>query len=177
MAGYLPLPLPEGTSLWETQLRGMEICPEYFDEFPAPTNTPWGPPIQHDHLGNGLDWLKTGDDEWVLAVAYSLCDDLTERTQNLGLLLKEDEERLRDRRGIFSCCFYTHGLSSLVLFEWLECGNQPWEPKINRAAQHNAILEMFPGYAAEREENDPDLPEDQKILPTPGAGTEFYPLP
>ena len=171
------IPLPEDESLWETELRGMEVCPEYFGEFPVPANTPWGPPIQHIRLWNGLDWLKTENDGWVLAVAYPLCDDLHTKTQNLGLLLKEDEDKLEEHCNIFSCRFYPYGLSSVVLFELLECSDQPWESQINRSALHNMILERFPKYVTEREENDPDLPSTQKILATPGAGTEFYPLP
>lgn len=171
------IPLPEGESLWEAELRGMEVCPEYFGEFPVPTNTPWGAPIQHIRLWNGLDWLKTEGGDWVLAVAYPLCDDLNAWTQNRGLLLKEDEDQLKERFDIFSCRFYPYGLSSLALFELLECADQPWEPQINRAALHNMILERFPNYVTEREKNDLYFPSAQRILETPGAGTEFYPLP
>ena len=171
------IPLPERESIWETELRGMEVCPEYFGEFPVPTNTPWGPTIQHIRLWNGLDWLKTEGGDWVLAVAYPLCDDLNARTQDWGLLLKEDEDQLKERCGIFSCRFYPYGLSSIVLFELLECPDQPWEPQINRAALHNIIMERFPNYVTEREKNDPYLPSELKILETPGAGAEFYPLP
>ena len=113
----------------------------------------------------------------MLAVAYPLCDDLNARTQDWGLLLKEDEDQLKERCGIFSCRFYPYGLSSIVLFELLECPDQPWEPQINRAALHNIIMERFPNYVTEREKNDPYLPSELKILETPGAGAEFYPLP
>lgn len=171
------IPLPEGESLWEIELRGMEVCPEYFGEFPVPTNTPWGPPAQHIRLWNGLDWLKIENGDWVLAVAYPLCDDLHTKTQNWGLLLKEDEDGLKERCNIFSCRFYPYGLSSLALFELLECPDQPWESEINKAALHNMILERFPGYVAEQEKNNPDLPAELKILETPGVGTKFYPLP
>lgn len=37
------LPLLDDGSLVEDQARGMEVCPEYFGQFPVPTETPWGP--------------------------------------------------------------------------------------------------------------------------------------
>ena len=66
-------PLPDGESLLEVRVRGMEVCPEYFGEFPIPTETPWGAPLQHDRLANGVFWLRTEKAGWVLALAY--CKD------------------------------------------------------------------------------------------------------
>ena len=53
------IPLPKGESLQNDIARGMEVCPEYFGEFPIPAETPWGAPIQADKVGNGVFWLKT----------------------------------------------------------------------------------------------------------------------
>ena len=72
------LPLPEGESLEEARAFGREVCPEYFGEFPIPEKTPWGPVIRHDRLWNGLYWLETEREGWVLAIAYPLYSGLFE---------------------------------------------------------------------------------------------------
>ena len=52
-----------------------------------------------------------------------------------------------------------------------------WGPKIDGAALQNALLENFPDYGLEDERNSPDLPAEQRILPIPGVGTDFYRFP
>lgn len=47
----------------------MEVCPEYFGEFPIPDETPLGEPIRWETLWNGLYWLETRDAGWVLAIS------------------------------------------------------------------------------------------------------------
>ena len=80
-------PLPDGESLLEVRVRGMEVCPEYFGEFPIPTETPWGAPLQHDRLANGVFWLRTEKAGWVLALAYPICDSLLPETGGMGKAL------------------------------------------------------------------------------------------
>lgn len=64
------IPLPDGESLAEDRVRGMEVCPEYFGEFPVPVETPWGPILQYDKLWNGIYWLETAEAGWALALAF-----------------------------------------------------------------------------------------------------------
>ena len=40
------LPLPEGESLRNAALYGMELCPDYFGTYPVPPLTPWGYTLQ-----------------------------------------------------------------------------------------------------------------------------------
>lgn len=169
------LPLPEGRSLLSDKAFGMEVCPEYFGEFPIPADTPWGAPIRHDRLWNGLYWLETAEAGWVLAIAYPLCSDLFDETLNLAVLTDHDREN-----GIDNTCgyrFYTYEASCLPLYEMMDFEKDTWGPKINRAALQNAILKYFPDYATANGHAASGLPPEQRILPTPDAGTDFYRFP
>ena len=52
-------PLPEGESLQDTALYGMELCPDYFGTYPVPPQTPWGRTLRHRPLDNGIYWMET----------------------------------------------------------------------------------------------------------------------
>lgn len=161
-------PLPKGETLLEDRVRGMEVCPEYFGEFPIPAETPWGAPVRHDRLWNGLYWLET-EQVGGLAIAYPYCEELFEQTKALATLLENDRER-----GIENTCgyrFYPYNTSCFPLFEMRTYAEDAWGSKINYAALKNAILETFSAYA--QIYNDL-FPRNRRILPSPGAGTEFY---
>lgn len=169
------LPLLDGDSLVEVQARGMEVCPEYFGEFPVPTETPWGPPLRHDRLANGIFWLKTADAGWVLALAYPICDDLLTETAKTAALNPYDLEN-----GIDNTCgfrFFKYAQSCTPLFELLNCTRQPWSDRINLAALKNAILASFPDYAQEYNQNCIEALQPAELLHTPDAGTHFYSFP
>lgn len=157
------LPLPEEESLEESRAFGMEICPEYFGAFPVPEKTPWGPVLRHDRLWDGLYWLETKQEGWVLAIAYPLCTILFDDTRAFGI----QEEKYGYR-------FYLYRTSCRPLFEMLPYGEDTWGQKIDGAALQNALLENFPDYGAEDDRNSPDLPPEERILPIQGAGTDFY---
>lgn len=169
------LPLPDGDSLVEVQARGMEVCPEYFGEFPVPTETPWGPLLRHDRLANGIFWLKTADAGWVLALAYPICDDLLIETAETAALNPYDLEN-----GIDNTCgfrFFKYEQSCTPLFELLNCTRQPWSDRINLAALKNAILASFPDYAQEYNQNCIEACQPAELQHTPDAGICFYSFP
>lgn len=168
-------PLPDGESLLEVRVRGMEVCPEYFGEFPVPTETPWGPPLRHDRLANGVFWLKTADAGWVLALAYPICDDLLAKTVETAALNPYDLEN-----GIDNTCgfrFFRYEQSCIPLFELLNCTRQPWSGRINSAALKNTILASFPDYAQEYNQNCIEARQPAELQHTPDAGTCFYSFP
>ena len=150
----------------------MEVCPEYFGQLPVPTDTPGGPPLRHDRLGNGLYWLETEYAGWVLALAYPIREDLMFHTRVFAALMPTDRERGLDNT--FGYCFYPFEVSCIPLFELLEYGERDWADKIDIAALKNAILKFYPDYLK------PDLYERQNrpsIAATPGTGTDFYRFP
>ena len=168
-------PLPDGKTLAEDRARGMEVCPEYFGEFPIPTETPWGPVLQHERLWNGLYWLETAEAGWVLALAFPLFEDVREKTAMLAVAAPSTSEDGEDSD--FAYHFYPHEQSCLPLFELLPYAEKTWAKQINAAALKNAILELFPDYAREDAEEYAELPIGEQILFTPGAGTDFYEFP
>ena len=167
------LPLPEEESLQEDIARGMEVCPEYFGEFPVPAETPWGPPIQVVRIDNGLFWLKTKQDGWVLAIGYPIGDGLNDGTQEMAELTKYDREN-----GIDTTCgyrFYPYQNSCLPIFELIPDYEDSWAQKINRAALHNALIKYFPSVVEEC--NQYARTKEERITWTPDADTNFYPFP
>lgn len=61
-----------------------------------------------------------------------------------------------------------------VLFPYAE---NTWAKQINMAALKNAIVESFPAYVQEDEEEYADFPIGDRIFYTDGAGTDFYKFP
>lgn len=169
------LPLPEGCSLESDRAFGMEVCPEYFGEFPIPAETPWGPVLRHDRLWNGLYWLETAEAGWVLAIAYPLCSGLWDATLEVAALNEYDREH-----GIENTCgyrFYTYEVSCLPIYELIDFEEDTWGPRFNRAALENAVVKSFPNYGSGDGEHSPKFEPGEQILPTPGAGTDFYQFP
>lgn len=96
-------PLPEDETPEDSRVYGMEVCPEYFGEFPIPEETPWGVTLRHDRLWNGLYWLETAQAGWVLAIAYPLYTVLYDDTLALGVKAGNDREGKA-----FDYCFYPY---------------------------------------------------------------------
>lgn len=164
--------LPEDETLEDSRVYGMEVCPEYFGEFPIPEETPWGVTLRHDRLWNGLYWLETAQAGWVLAIAYPLYSVLFDDTLALGVQARNDREGKA-----FGYCFYPYQTSCRPLFEMLPYDEDTWGREINDKALQNALLENFPDYGAEDDRNSPDLPAEERILPIPDIGTDFYHFP
>lgn len=172
------LPLPEGCSLKEEKIWGMEVCPEYFGEFPIPTETPWGIAVQHDRLENGLYWLRTEKVGWVLAIAYPFCSDMSEKAEDLAVLTDYDQ-----RYGIENTLgyrFYTYETSCIPLFELIEY-EDVLGGRVNIAALKNAVLKFYPDYAWDvtvgRVEGHIAIFANEIISETPGVGIDFYCFP
>lgn len=169
------IPLPDGESLAEDRVRGMEVCPEYFGEFPVPVETPWGPILQYDKLWNGIYWLETAEAGWALALAFPFFEDVRENTAALAVSAPSASEG--GENSDFAYHFYPYKQSCLPLFELLPYAEETWAKQINVAALKNAILELFPDYARENAEEYAELPVGDQILFTSGAGTNFYKFP
>ena len=166
------IPLPQGGSLREDIARGMETCPEYFGEFPIPMETPWGAPIQADKVGNGVFWLRTEQEGWVLTIAYPICEDISEYVLEHAVLLPEDREK-----GIDNTCgfrFFRKQDSCLPLLELIEFTNPDWAGKFSMPAIKNAVLQFFPDYARNYENI---ATMEERIGFDADAGTEFYRFP
>ena len=168
-------PLPDGESLLEVRVRGMEVCPEYFGEFPVPVETPWGPILQYDKLWNGIYWLETAEAGWALALAFPFFEDVRENTAALAVSAPSASEG--GENSDFAYHFYPYEQNCLPLFELLTYAEETWAKQINTAALKNAILKCFPDYAREDAEEYANLPIGEQILFTPGAGTDFYKFP
>lgn len=169
------LPLLDDGSLMEDQARGMEVCPEYFGQFPVPAETPWGPPLRYDRLANGVFWLQTAEAGWILALAYPIGDDLLPKTLEMSVLNPYDREN-----GIDNTCgfrFFRYEQSCIPLFELLNCTRQPWCDRINIEALKNTVLASFPDYAQEYNQNCMEALQPAELLHTPGVGTCFYSFP
>ena len=169
------LPLPEGKTLEEDRERGMEVCPEYFGEYPVPTKTPWGPVLRSDRLWNGLYWLETAEVGWVLALAFPLFEDVREKTASLAVADPSGSEG--GKNSDFAYHFYQYEYSCLPIYELLSYAENTWAKQINMAALKNAIVESFPAYVQEDEEEYADFPIGDRIFYTDGAGTDFYKFP
>lgn len=135
------LPLPEGDSLRETALYGMELCPEYFGTYPVPPVTPWGNTLRHRPLDNGIYWMEAGRCVEVLAVCHPIWD--TELSEGLlsiaGTLGCEGKMGYR---------YFTRETGCVAIFELLSTRPELTElGLIRRPELMNAIWEYQPAYA------------------------------
>ena len=167
------IPLPEGESLQNDVARGIEVCPEYFGEFPIPTETPWGAPVQADKVGNGVFWLKTEQEGWVLSVACPVYDDINLDVQKRSLTMQVGLTKWAGNTCPYQ--FYPYCASCLLLLELIEFTNPGWAGKFSMPAIKNAILESFPEYAEWYNQNTSSQKEE--IIYTADVGTVFYRFP
>ena len=167
------IPLPDGESLQNDVARGMEVCPEYFGEFPIPTETPWGAPVQADKVGNGVFWLKTEQEGWVLSVACPVYDDINLEVQKRSLTMQVGLTKWAGNTCPYQ--FYPYCASCLLLLELIEFTNPGWAGKFSMPAIKNAILESFPEYAEWYNQNTSSQKEE--IIYTADVGTVFYRFP
>lgn len=167
------LPIPEGESLESARIHGMEICPDYFGEFPLPEETPWGPPVQQIRLANGLFWLRTETSDWMLAVAYPLCEDIREDVLLLAQLTEYDQTNGIDHT--FGYRFFSKASSCLAIHCLMMCSDLNLADQFDTAALNNAIIIYYPEWVAQYNLVASGL-EDQ-IIQTENAGMEFYQFP
>jgi len=134
-------PLPEGDSLREAALYGMELCPEYFGTYPVPPVTPWGYTLRHRPLDSGIYWIETDQCVEVLAVCHPVW--ATELSEGLlGIAGKLECE------GVMGYRYFLRQTACVAIFELLRTRPELTELGLIRKAElMNAIWEHQPGYA------------------------------
>ena len=164
------IPLPETTSLQDDIESGIEVCPEYFGDFPIPANTPWGAAIRSELLLNGVLWLKTDKVGWVLAVCCPILSGLSDEAQKISEICMCEQANSHGHTSRYG--FYMYRDSCLPIFELLSYYNYPLAGKVNSAALRNALLRYYPSIASAY--NRDILDEKEKISFSPEIGTDFY---
>lgn len=135
------LQLSKWESLHEIALYGMEMCPEYFGEFPVPGVTPWGHTLRHRLLDSGIYYIETSQCEEVLAVCYPVW--ITELSNGiLGIAEKMPHE---GKRGGY---LYFQRAACIAIFELLRTRSTLVASGLIRKPQlMNAIWKYYPEYA------------------------------
>lgn len=135
------LPLPDGKSLWEAAMYGMELCPDYFGTYPAPLRTPWGNTVRHRLLDSGIYWLETDQCVEVLAVCYPVwATELFEGLLSIAGKL--------DCEGELGYRYFTRQTSCVVVFELLRTRSALVSTGLIRKPElMNAIWKYHPEYA------------------------------
>ena len=185
------LPLPEGESLRDAALYGMELCPDYFGAYPVPPQTPWGFTLRHRPLDNGIYWMETDQCAEVMAVSYPIWEtELSDGVQILAMRLDHEGElgylyfsKQAACVAIFELLRTRSGLSALGLIRKAELMNAIWEYYPEYAmgfnAQEQAGLTDGPGlllYALGVEDRKLQGAAEYMVAMTPGAGVEYIGL-
>lgn len=138
------LSLPEGMTLQEAAVNGMELCPQYFGMFPVPSLTPWGRTLRYKVLENGIAWIETDQCVETLALCNPIWStELSVRAREYGQQVEGcQEDDLAD-------LFFSRPASSTAIFELL-LKRSEWAASglIRRPELMNAIWEFSPQYAA-----------------------------
>lgn len=135
------LPLPEGKSLREAALYGMELCPDYFGTYPVPPLTPWGYTLRHRPLDNGIYWMETDQCVEVLAVCHPVwASELPEGLQSIAQGLNDE-----DKMGYL---YFAKETACVIIWELLRTRSALISTGLIRKAElMNAIWEYHPEYA------------------------------
>lgn len=134
------LPLPEGSSLGEAALFGMERRPDYFGAYPVPFLTPWGLTLRHRPLDNGIYWIETERCVEILAVCHPACEELSEGLPELGRTLEAEGE--------MGYLYFPKEAACVAIWELLRIRSElTASGLIRRPELMNAIWEHQPGYA------------------------------
>lgn len=137
--------LPPDESLLGTAVYGREENPEYFGDFPVPTQTPFGSMVRYQRLIPGVFAIVTDRGEKVLSVCYPIwAGDMTKFTENLGQQTEYDQAN--GIHSTFGDLFFSEKTACLALFE-LSLTYQFPEGLINMTAAKNAAFQNFPEYA------------------------------
>lgn len=173
MKCHLPLRESEDSML-SLALYGMEESPEYFGTFPVPFLTPRGCTVRHRMLLNGVFWLETDRCEEMLAICYPIWEaDITIPEQNLAEQLEYD--RMQGITKTLGYLFFPKHSSCIALYEL--CYHHPKiveSGAVNMAALMNAILRLYPEYAASHNKEEAKYERGRIICESPEAGTEFF---
>lgn len=135
------LPMPEGASLRETALYGMELCPDYFGTYPVPPLTPWGYTLRHRPLDAGIFWIETDQCVQVLTV----CHPVWATELSKGLLEIAHKLEHEDKMGYL---FFREESACVAIWEFLRTRPELIDTGLIRKAElMNAIWRYQPGYA------------------------------
>ena len=123
-----------------------EYHPEYFGNFPAPLETPWGQMTRYRELDGGVFWLETETAAEGIAICYPVWDgDCSDYVKKLAAFTERDTEQGIDKT--LGYAFYTMQDACLPLFELYE--------EMERIAGHvdyrklmNAVWKQHPDFAA-----------------------------
>lgn len=134
-------PLPEGESLRDAALYGMELCPDYFGTYPVPLHTPWGFTLRHRPLDNGIYWVETDQCVEVLAVSYPMWEgELSEGVRTIA--------KTMDHEGELGYLYFSKQAACVALFELLRTRPELARLGLIRKAElMNAIWKYYPEYA------------------------------
>lgn len=139
------LPLPEDESLLATAVYGREENPEYFGDFPAPDQTPFGAVIRSRQIIPGVFALATESGAKAVSVCYPIWDgDLTTCTIKLGQQTEYD--LAQGIHNTFGNLFFTEETGCLALFE-LSLTHEIDAEVVDLTAVKNAVFQFFPEYA------------------------------
>lgn len=135
------LPLPEGSSLLDTALFGVERCPNYFGAYPVPLCTPWGRTLRHRPLDNGVYWIETEQCIEVLALSYPIWDgELSEGLIEIG--------RKMGAEGDMGYLYFLREAACVAVWELLRTRSELIDAGLIRKPElMNAIWRYQPGYA------------------------------
>lgn len=135
------LPLPEGSSLRDAALFGMERRPDYFGAYPVPFLTPWGRTLRHRPLDNGVYWIETEQCLEVLALCYPVWDgELSEGLSELGQTLAIEGE--------MGYLYLSKEAACVAVWELLHTRSELIDAGLIRKPElMNAIWRYQPGYA------------------------------
>lgn len=130
--------------------------PEYFGEYPVPTQTPGGYTLCHRKLENGVYWLETSRCEEMLAVCYPIWN--TEFTSIARVAGKPAECDYKQGFGTaMGSLFYSRRTCCVAFYELLRT-RPAWEGTVvDKPALMNAIWKDCPKYAVML----PQLNEDE----------------
>lgn len=161
---HLEVPAVIG-GLPELAAYGREYYPDYFGDYPAPAQTPWGPTLRYKRLGPGIFAIETEQKDRVIAVCYALWSTvcISPGLVTIGSQTEYDHSHgIKETKGYL---FYPESLSLLVLFELWKTGDELddaiRDKVLDPDALMNAIWETFPEYATlynTREQTGTNLP-------------------
>lgn len=136
--------LPPDESLLGTAVYGREENPEYFGDFSAPMQIPFGAVTRYQPLIPGVFALVTEFGGKALSVCYPIwAGDLTTFTVGMGHQTEYDQTN--GIHNTFGNLFFSEGTACLALFE-LPLTYQMPKSIVNMAAVQNAVFQNFPEY-------------------------------
>lgn len=181
------LSIPDGTSLRDTALYGMELCPDYFGTYPVPPQTPWGYTLRYRPLDNGIYWLETDQCVYVLSICYPVwSSELPDGLLSIARKLDHEDEMgnlfFREESAcvaIWELLRTRPELAHLGLIRKAELMNAIWayhpEYAMGYNAQEQAGLNDINQflYALGLESRELESSTEHMMLITPGVGTNF----